>query len=392
MMVNETILERISQIIIEYAERGQVVEYNQISKKLGGIVSPIRLNEPLGEISNRCIQHGFPPLSAIVVNQITKLPGDGFFTWVAALMGYPNLPYSKWEEFYKEQEEKVFDCHDWDTFLLKGFAMKSNSGSSNSNTTNLEEILKAKDYLKGNQTKYYILTIKDFFETQQQGPFQYHVLILENDKLIKQGTVVHSSKKQLLTSAKRKGIQLLLEHFTQISSKVVTMTHYKPDRQRIELWEKETINSLDSLIKEERYHIFKHIAEEDIETEKSQEDSYYKDGKIIEYYGTRYERNPINRARALEIHGTTCKACGFNFENAYGERGKDFIEVHHVLPLHSTGTEIEINPETDLVPVCSNCHRMIHRKKSEILTIEELKKLLKKNYVNEELKIVRSGQ
>ncbi|MFJ5717610.1 hypothetical protein [Neobacillus sp. NPDC093127] len=104
---------------------------------------------------------------------------------MAAQMGYPNLPHSKWEEFYKEQEEKVFDCHDWDTFLLKGFEIKSNSGSSNSNTTNLEEILKAKDYLKGNQTKYNILTIKDFFETQHQGPFRYHVLILENDKLIK---------------------------------------------------------------------------------------------------------------------------------------------------------------------------------------------------------------
>ena len=38
--------------------------------------------------------------------------------------------------------------------------------------------------------------------------------------------------------------------------------------------------------------------------------------------------------------------------------------------------EIEINPETDLVPVCSNCHRMIHRKKNEILSIEELKNIL----------------
>lgn len=375
-MVNETILKRISQIIIEYAKVGQVIEYNQISNKLGGIISPIRLNEPLGEISNRCIQHGFPPLSAIVVNQKTKLPGDGFFTWVAAQMGYPNLPHSEWEEFYKKQEEKVFDCHDWDTFLLKGFAKKSNSGSSNSNTINLEEILKAKDYLKGNQTKYYILTVKDFLETQQQGPFRYHVLILENDKLIKQGTLEHISKKQLLTPAKRKGIQLLLEHFTQITSKVVTMTHYKPDRQGQDLWEKETITSLEALIKEERFQILSQTVKNDIDAEQSQEDFYYKDGKLIEYHGTRYERNPVNRARAIEIHGTICKACGFDFEKVYGERGRGFIEVHHINPLFSIDKETDINPETDLIPVCSNCHRMIHRKKNTVLTIEELKLLL----------------
>ncbi|MDA1777978.1 MULTISPECIES: HNH endonuclease [Bacillus cereus group] len=377
--MNETILKRISQIIIQYAKIGQVIEYNQISNKLGGIISPIRLNDPLGEISNRCIQHGFPPLSAIVVNQKTKLPGDGFFTWVAAQMGYPNLPHSEWEEFYKEQEEKVFDCHDWDTFLLKGFAMKSNSGSSNSNTINLEEILKAKDYLKGNQTKYYILTVKDFFETQQQGPFRYHVLILENDKLIKQGTVEHISKKQLLTPAKIKGIQLLLEQFTLITSTDVTMVHFKPDRQGEELWEKETVNSLDWMFKEERLHILGSIVKHDIDAEKSQEDSYYRDGKIIQYYGTRYERNPVNRARAIEIHGTSCKACGFNFEKVYGERGKDFIEIHHLKPLFTLGKESDIDPENDLIPVCSNCHRMIHRKKDEVLDIEELQGILSRS-------------
>jgi predicted HNH restriction endonuclease len=379
MMVNETILKKISQIIIEYAKIGQVIEYNQISNKLGGIISPIRLNEPLGEISNRCIQQGFPPLSAIVVNQKTKLPGDGFFTWVAAQMGYPNLPYSEWEGFYREQEEKVFDCHDWDTFLRKGFAMKSNSGSSNSNTTNLEEILKAKGYLKGNQTKYYILTVKYFLETQQQGPFRYHVLILENDKLIKQGIVEHSSKKQLLTPAKIKGIQLLLEQFTLINPTDVTMVHFKPDRHGQELWEKETVNSLDSLIKEERFRILDLIVKHDIDAEESQDDSYYRDGKIIQYFGTRYERNPVNRARAIEIHGTSCKACGFNFKEVYGERGKDFIEIHHLKPLFTLGKESDIDPAIDLIPVCSNCHRMIHRKKDDVLDIGELKEILSRS-------------
>ncbi|WP_409304704.1 EVE domain-containing protein [Peribacillus sp. SCS-155] len=105
-----------------------------------------------------------------------------------------------------------------------------------------------------------------------------------------------------------------------------------------------------------------------------------KDGKITEYYGKRYERNPQNRARALELHGFDCYVCGFNFEKVYGDRGKDFIEVHHVNPLGTVKQEVAINPETDLLPVCSNCHRMIHRSKDDVLSIDELKKLLIKEY------------
>ncbi|MFJ5717609.1 hypothetical protein [Neobacillus sp. NPDC093127] len=66
------------------------------------------------------------------------------------------------------------------------------------------------------------------------------------------------------------------------------MTHYKPDRQGSELWEKETITSLEALIKEERFQILSQTVKNDIDAEKSQQDFYYKDGKVIEYYGTRY--------------------------------------------------------------------------------------------------------
>ena len=85
------------------------------------------------------------------------------------------------------------------------------------------------------------------------------------------------------------------------------------------------------------------------------------EGSVKKYYGKRYERDPKNRKKAIELHGTTCAVCGFDFEKVYGERGKGFIEVHHTEPLGSLSEEKIINPQTDLVPVCSNCHRIIHR-------------------------------
>ncbi|MBC1899537.1 HNH endonuclease [Listeria seeligeri] len=100
-----------------------------------------------------------------------------------------------------------------------------------------------------------------------------------------------------------------------------------------------------------------------------------KEGEKVKVYTYKYERKPKLRAKAIEIHGTTCKVCRFNFEDYYGELGRDFIEIHHLKPLSSSEEEIEVNPATDLVPVCSNCHRMIHRKKDEIVSIEELKEI-----------------
>lgn len=69
-----------------------------------------------------------------------------------------------------------------------------------------------------------------------------------------------------------------------------------------------------------------------------------------------------------------CEVCNFNFEDFYGEIGQDFIECHHKKPI----SELKLEDETtldDLAVVCSNCHRMLHRKK-ELLSIEELRKML----------------
>jgi 5-methylcytosine-specific restriction protein A len=62
----------------------------------------------------------------------------------------------------------------------------------------------------------------------------------------------------------------------------------------------------------------------------------------------------------LKVTGRlVCEACGFDFEAAYGERGKGFIEAHHALPLHqlTPGTKTRLE---DLRLLCANCHRMIH--------------------------------
>lgn len=107
------------------------------------------------------------------------------------------------------------------------------------------------------------------------------------------------------------------------------------------------------------------------------------EGKRVVYFTLRYERNPKNRREAIKIHGLRCKVCGFDFQEKYGDLGQSFIEIHHIKPLSSIGEEVKINPETDLRPVCSNCHQMIHRRRGKVYSIEELKAIVKNN-TNEE--------
>jgi len=89
-----------------------------------------------------------------------------------------------------------------------------------------------------------------------------------------------------------------------------------------------------------------------------------------------YERNPKNRQKAIEIHGMTCKACGFNFFEMYGEHGAGYIEVHHLVPLHQYRESTPIDPSKDLTVLCSNCHQMIHRYKLHYLSVEGLKRII----------------
>ena len=72
-----------------------------------------------------------------------------------------------------------------------------------------------------------------------------------------------------------------------------------------------------------------------------------------------------------------CSACNFNFELFYGDAGRGFIEIHHLRPIY-TYDENEQHALEDaianVVPVCSNCHRIIHRNTTliDIPSIQEL--------------------
>ncbi|WP_461186890.1 HNH endonuclease [Arthrobacter sp. Z4-13] len=90
----------------------------------------------------------------------------------------------------------------------------------------------------------------------------------------------------------------------------------------------------------------------------------------------RYEHNPDARRVCLAFHGTACAACGFSFEAAYGDSGTGFIDVHHVVPPAMLEGGYQLDPITDLVPLCPNCHAMVHRAVGPARTVSELRNII----------------
>lgn len=92
-----------------------------------------------------------------------------------------------------------------------------------------------------------------------------------------------------------------------------------------------------------------------------------------------YERNQKARRECLRIHGTDCIVCGFNSAKVYGPDFEKKIEVHHVIPISERGGDYKVNPGKDLIPVCPNCHSILHSKNKDgrTLTWKELRARIK---------------
>jgi 5-methylcytosine-specific restriction protein A len=98
------------------------------------------------------------------------------------------------------------------------------------------------------------------------------------------------------------------------------------------------------------------------------------EGKVLYKLHKYYERDKKiikkKKEQVLKQNGKLeCEICGFNFQEKYGELGKGFIECHHTVPVAKMPKDYKTK-HSDLALVCSNCHRMLHRKMDAIGIIE----------------------
>ena len=113
------------------------------------------------------------------------------------------------------------------------------------------------------------------------------------------------------------------------------------------------------------------IAEEVLPSSKT-----YEEGGVTTIQVNVYERDPAARRACIAHYGAACAVCHFDFGKRYGERGEGYIHVHHKTALFKSSGRKKTDPIKDLVPVCPNCHAMLHAVQDG-LTVEKLRGLLR---------------
>jgi hypothetical protein len=115
----------------------------------------------------------------------------------------------------------------------------------------------------------------------------------------------------------------------------------------------------------------------------SEETEEVHEGAISFVNHKRYERNPILRKLCLEHYGVQCQICKTRLSDLYGKAIKELIHVHHLTPLSSIANAHSVNPVKDLIPVCPNCHAVIHYRDPPY-TPNEVEEMLRKSNRNQD--------
>lgn len=100
------------------------------------------------------------------------------------------------------------------------------------------------------------------------------------------------------------------------------------------------------------------------------------EGALVEIHAVGHERSRKNRLICLGYYGTRCMACGDDLREKYGDVAAGLIEVHHLKPVSKLKGAAEIDPIKDLVPLCPNCHAVVHRVDPP-MSIEKLKERMR---------------
>lgn len=156
----------------------------------------------------------------------------------------------------------------------------------------------------------------------------------------------------------------LIKFCSEINFKELSDTNFSNTIQLVSDWGKRFIYMIISLLPLEEEIVIENL-----------DCAGLPEGAKTKVIVNKYERSPVNRETCITLYGLNCRVCGMSFGNIYGEIGRNFIHVHHIVPVSKMGDGYTIDPVKDLVPVCPNCHAMLHRKDPPY-SVDELKKIM----------------
>ena len=227
-----------------------------------------------------------------------------------------------------------------------------------------------------------ILALDYFFKNRNRSPQVYHLGIIRLSELLN-ALPINRERKNNIAFRSPSSVKMKLNNFLRFDPSYGGRALAAGSKLEKDLWEEfvNDQNRLDILAqrivkvsndKSLRYELEPlTLDENEMEAE---------EGQVIMKLHKYRERNPKlvreKIRKMLQLKGAlSCEICDFDFHKTYGETGEGFIECHHAIPLHDLDSS-RLTKISDLLLVCSNCHRMLHRGE---LVPEMLKKQMDAN-------------
>lgn len=174
------------------------------------------------------------------------------------------------------------------------------------------------------------------------------------------------------------GVSMKLNNFKRLDPESKGSGLVRGGKLEEVIWNEFSTNK--SLLSEIANSIKKALCQQNIHSWTAQEEEEsFPEGKVLFRLHKYRERNSNIvkelKKKAMEKNELRCSVCSFDFYKTYGELGKGFIECHHTVPISKYQFDGSKTKMSDLILVCSNCHRMLHRKRPW-LTVKELREIL----------------
>lgn len=208
-----------------------------------------------------------------------------------------------------------------------------------------------------------ILALDLYVRYGGKPPSHTHSDIVELSRVLN-ALPIHSNKGDSQTFRNENGVYLKLMNFRRFDPTQTGIGMTRGNRLEKEVWDQYSGKPEQLRILADSIRIG-YLTVGEADTTEPEEETF-PEGRILYRMHRLRERNRtvIEKAKTAEKKRAgrlRCCVCAFDFAEAYGLLGDDFIEGHHTKPLSELGGMTETKT-TDIALVCSNCHRMLHRR------------------------------
>ncbi len=406
MKLTDVQIKLAEQLLLTVINRESIVEYNELAIRINPPIFHRQVGREIGEVSKLCKQLGLPLLSAKVVSKGSGKAGVGFYNLMLEL-GIDTEGKSE-KELFSQELKRIRECKEW--YKLADYlgleldlprptlnvdddnSIGSKEGTSSASSERIWIIpsnIATYDVISAFQKHSEIdwrqsanYGVGDVIYIYCAKPYQrimFHVEVIKvnipfNETIDDKEFWTNDKEKDLAKNRSYARLKLLQAvDSDRLSLKPLLEYGLKTAPQGPLKISDQLRNYIESVFKQELNQTL--LPEELIPTQAET----FIEGAKKQIIINAYERNPIARNKCIQIHGSKCVICGFDFGAFYGADFEGKIHVHHIKPLHLIDETYEVNPEKDLVPVCPNCHMVLHSKQDGIFSIKEVQQMIEKS-------------